>query len=347
MNNLYEALDVCLQDLEQGADIDTVLFRYPELADELRPILEASVNARRMAVPAPSAEVVRRNRARLLQQAALMREAQARPTRQISLASLRRVAVTLVVVAMLFISGTNLVRAASTTLPGDNLYPVKRTWEDVLLLFTFDLQQREALEIEHENERLHELREVFAEGRAAEVDFAGVVTGQNGNQWLISGVPVTVSARTELRDGPIVVGSAVRVGGHTQGDGVVLAERIRLLPPDAKLPDVKIEDEEPNEDSELRDNSGKGSSDGSQESDETAEPNSGSDSKNETLDDDNGSGSGSSGSSTDDNSEDQNKSDDNSNEDNSGSGAGGDDKSGEDSGGDGDNSGSGGGGDNN
>jgi hypothetical protein len=34
-----------------------------------------------------------------------------------------------------FVSGTGLVRAA-TTLPGDNLYPVKRTWEDVLVLLT-------------------------------------------------------------------------------------------------------------------------------------------------------------------------------------------------------------------
>ena len=40
MNNLYEALEICLQDLEQGAEIETVLFDYPELADELRPSLK-------------------------------------------------------------------------------------------------------------------------------------------------------------------------------------------------------------------------------------------------------------------------------------------------------------------
>jgi hypothetical protein len=45
MNKLYEVLEICLQEIEQGVDIDTVLFRYPDLADELRPILEASVNA--------------------------------------------------------------------------------------------------------------------------------------------------------------------------------------------------------------------------------------------------------------------------------------------------------------
>src|SRR5574342_1045233 len=99
MNNLYEALEVCLQDIEQGADIETVLFRYPELVDELRPILEASANAKSMAVSTPAPEVLRRNRARLLQYAAEMREAKIQPvSRRTWFASLRRVAATLVII---------------------------------------------------------------------------------------------------------------------------------------------------------------------------------------------------------------------------------------------------------
>src|SRR5919106_1567424 len=142
MNNLYEALEICLQDVEQGADIETVLFRYPDLADELRPILQASVQARSMAVPVPSVEVVHRNRAKVLQHAAQLRETKAKSSsRRMWFAPLRRVAVSLAVIAALFMSGTGLVSAASGTLPGDNLYPVKRTWEDVLILFTFNLQQ--------------------------------------------------------------------------------------------------------------------------------------------------------------------------------------------------------------
>ena len=264
MNNLYEALEICLQDIEQGADLETVLFRYPDLADELRPILEAAAGARNMAVPSPSMDVVRRSRAKVLQHAVQMREAKVRPARQIWFASLRRLAVTLIVVAALFVSGTSLVRAASTTLPGDNLYPVKRTWEDVLLLFTFNGQEREALEIEHENERLHELTELFAEGRSAEVDFQGLVTSQSGTEWVVSGVPVMISAQTEVRDGPIGVGGVVRVRGMAQANGIVLAERIRLLPSDAILPDTaeepELEGENNNEGPNLEneDNSGPG-----------------------------------------------------------------------------------------
>ena len=353
MNNLYEVLEICLQDIEQGADIDTVLFHYPELADELRPILEASANARSMAIVAPSAEMVQRNRTKVLQLAAQMRESKVRSSsRRIWFVSLRRVAVTLAVVITLFVSGTGLVRAASTTLPGDNLYPVKRTWEDVLLLFTFNLQQREALEVEHENKRLHELREVFAEGRSVEVEFAGLVTSQNGTEWVVAGIPVVISAQTEVRDGSIAVGIAVRVKGHTQGTNTVLAERIKVLPPDAKLPDeVEVEEEDhegPNQQNE--DNSGKGSEDEAPKIEGTKTPESESESKDESSN----SGSGSdnsgpglndngndSGSSNEDNSgsskNDNGGSDDNGGDDNSGSnsndGGGGHD-SGDDSGGD-------------
>jgi len=342
MNNLYEALEICLQEIEQGADIDTVLFRYPDLVDELRPILEASRNASSMAIPVPSVEVVRRNRAKVLQHAAQMREAKVKVSSQrVWRVSLRRAAVTLVVVAALFISGTNLVRAASTTLPGDNLYPVKRTWEDMLLLFTFNSQQREALEVEHENERLHELRELLAEGRSEDVDFAGVVTSQNGNEWVVSpGITVLISAQTEIRDQGIVIGSAVRVKGETQGNGIVLAERIRLSSPDEKLPDLddKHEGEKESHEGENKqenDNSGKGSGDDEPKDEETKEPESDSEKKDESSND--GSGSDKSGSDSDDN----DSSEDNSGSSNDGSDGSSHDSS-DDSGGDGDNSGSGG-----
>jgi uncharacterized membrane protein YgcG len=348
MNNLHEILEICLQDIEQGADIETVLFRYPEHAQELRPILEASVNAKSMAIPAPSVEVVRRNRTRVLQHAAQLREAKTRSSKRVWFTSLRRVAVTLAVVATLFVSGTRLVGAASTTVPGDNLYPVKRTWEDVLLLFTFNLQQREALEVEHENERLHELRELFAEGRFAEVEFAGQVTSQNGNIWIVSGIPVIISNQTEIRDRGIVISSAVRVKGHAQGDGVVLAERVRLLSSDEKLPDLDDEHESEennhgngngNENEQEDDNSGKGSGDDEpkdeefESKDESSNSGSGSDN----------SGSGSGGSDSDSSQDDSDNSNDDGSDDNKDNSGHGSDDSSADSGGGGDGSDSGGG----
>jgi hypothetical protein len=268
MNHLYEALEQCLNEIEQGADVETVLFRHPALADELRPILEASVQAKSMAVPAPSMDVVRRNRARVLQHAAQMREAKAKPvSRRIWSVPLRRALVTLMVVLMVFVSGTGLVRAASETLPGDNLYPVKRTWENMILLFTFDVQKRGELELEHENKRLEELNELFAMGRSAKVDFAGYLTRQNGDEWTVSNILVLISPQTRLPDEPVAVGAPIRVRGQTLGDGRVLAERIQLLSSGANLPKVDDDshDEAGNENQNDDDDSGKGS--GSESSD--------------------------------------------------------------------------------
>ena len=237
MNNLYDALENCLQDIENGADVEAVLLHYSDMADELRPIIQSAVNAKSLSVPNPSADLMRRNRAKLLQRAAEMRAANIEPLpRFVWFNSLRRVAVTLIVFAVLFASGTGLVRAASTTLPGDNLYPVKRTWEGVTLLFTVDLQKRASLEVEHEDKRLQEVHELFANGRSAKVDFAGRVTRQNAGEWLVAGIPVIISTQTELRDPQIMMGDAVRVVGQTQSGGVVWADRVRLLPSGAILP---------------------------------------------------------------------------------------------------------------
>ena len=352
MNDLYEALEICLQELEQGADIETVLSRYPDFADELRPILEGSIHARSMAIVPPSAEVVRRNRSKVLQHAAQMRGAKSSSSQRIGFASLRRIAVTLAVIAVLFVSGTGLVSAASTTLPGDNLYPVKRTWEDVLLWFTFDAQARETLEIEHENERLYELKELFAKGRSVEVDFSGTVTSQNQNEWIVNGVRVVISSQTEVRDGPISVGSAVRVRGWTQGQDTVVAERIRLLSSDDKLPDIEYEHEDNDNSNEgsghQEDNSGPGSGNEGPEIEETEIP--------ETDNSNSGNGDDSNDNESDDSQPDEssndnsnsNDNDDSSDNENSGGNDNDDDDhggndNGDDSGGGGDNSGPGGG----
>lgn len=350
MNNLYEALEICLQDIEQGADVEAVLFRYPDLAEELRPILEASAGAKSLAVPAPSVEAVRRNRAKVLNHAAQIRETKSRSSRRIWFASLRRLAVTSAVLFILFVSGTRLVGASSSSLPGDNLYPVKRTWEGLRLLLTFNGQQRETLELEHENERLHELREVLASGRSAEVDFNGLVTSQNGNEWVVAGVRVLISNQTEIRDAGIVVGSAVRVRGVTQSSDTVLAERIRLLSSDAKVPEDGHESESDNDD-----NSGPGSGDDRTEFEETETPeieddNSGSGSDSNSNDNDNRNSNEDRHSNDNTSNDDSASNDDNSNTDNSDddgnrndSGGGNEKDNGDHSGGGGDNSGSGGG----
>ncbi len=284
MSKINDILEICLQEIENGADVDTVLFQHPENAEELRPILEAAVQARSAAVPNPSTDVMRRGRAKVLQQAALMREAQVQPSRRLWSVPLRRALVSLAVIAVLFVGSTRLVHASSTTLPGDNLYPVKRTWEDLRVMLTFNTQARTALEVEQENERLDELNDLFAKGRSAPVDFAGTVTAQNGDLWLVAKIPVLISAQTETGSQQIKVGDAIHITGYTQADGNVLANRVELLPAGMPLPDIDDDhvpsgqnsldgqNEGQNNSNETEDASGKGSGDQSPKASETKSP---------------------------------------------------------------------------
>ena len=225
--NLYEALEDCLIALETGADIESALKRFPEMADELRPLLEASVRARSLASTTVPSEAMRRGRAQLLQHAAGMRESKNKA--RLPVFFFRRFATALALALVVFLSGTGLVSASNGALPGDSLYPVKRTWEDVRLAFVVDPESREELETEFEQERLEEVDELLNEGRHETIAFAGIVTQMDGNQWMVSGIPVQIVETSQLPTEPIDVGSFVTVEGLTNLQGFVEANRIEIL----------------------------------------------------------------------------------------------------------------------
>lgn len=238
MNKLYDALENCLQTLEQGQDLNSVLARYPDLAKQLRPMLEASLRARASRGRGIPSDVQRRSRARLLQRAAEMREAKRAPRRRM-IPMFSRWAITLGVAGALFLSSTGLVSASSGTLPGDQLYPVKRTWEDVRLLFVFNPQGRDVLTSEYEQERLNEIDELLMKGRSAPITFSGLVMNQQNGQWMVSGIPVTVTNSTRLPADVISNGVPVTVIGTTYNGGTVDAQEIQLLQPGVSLPPLE------------------------------------------------------------------------------------------------------------
>ena len=230
---LYEALEYCLHAVEDGANPEAVLARYPQLVDELRPLLRAAQQARGLGVPEPSAAAMRQGRVRLLQRADALRLAR----RSHSGPMVRRLAFTLVLtLVFFFFSGTGLVRASSSTLPGDNLYPVKRTWEDVRLLFVFAPGHREALEGEYEQERLDEVSDLLKKGRAVSITFTGLITSQQDGQITVSGVPVVISNQTQFSGTQAVVGASVIVVGQTDVQGHVLALHVQVLPAGTVVP---------------------------------------------------------------------------------------------------------------
>lgn len=242
MNKLYDVLEICLQELERGVSLENILARYPKLADELRPILKASITSRMrsVAISSPSPEAIRRGRAKLLQRASEMREAKATPRRRV-IPMFQRLALSLGLTATFLLSGNGLVGASANALPGENLYPVKRTWEDVRLLFVFDDSARNALESQFGNERLQEVSELITEGRHELIQFAGIFMQVNGTNY-VSGLAVLVPANLQLPEN----GTAIIITGRTNAQGFVELESIELLPDGVFVPighSVEVESE--------------------------------------------------------------------------------------------------------
>ncbi len=235
MNELSDALENCLQEIEEGQGMETILARYPDLESKLRPLLEVSVQARSLRKLAVPEDVKRRGRVRLLQQAAEMRESK-RVSHTIRTPNFSRAFITLGLVGALVLTSTGFVSASSGALPGDQLYPVKRTWEGVRLFFVFNPQEHDLLESEFDQERLNEIDELIGKKQTAPITFTGLVTRQADGQWLVSGIPVSVASSTSPSFSAISDGAPVTIIGNTRSDGVVEAQQIQLLQPGGPLP---------------------------------------------------------------------------------------------------------------
>lgn len=245
MTNLFDALEFCLQEMERGAEIESVLARFPEHAEELRPILKTATKAQKMAVATPDADVVRRSRARVMQHAAELREATAAPRRTRNVIPLfQRLVISFGLAAFFLLSGSGLLSASASALPGEQLYPVKRGWENIRLFFIFDSEARELLKDEFENERLHEVNELLAEGRDEVIEFAGVFMQVNGVAY-ISGLQVILPQGMPVPAN----GQAVIVSGQTNAQGFVEIISLEVLPAGSVVPagnpvEMEIESEE-------------------------------------------------------------------------------------------------------
>ena len=74
---LYDALEVCLRLMDEGASLDECLARYPLLSEELRPTLEAAYAAQCLTETVVPLEAMNRSRTRLLGKAAQLRKEKA------------------------------------------------------------------------------------------------------------------------------------------------------------------------------------------------------------------------------------------------------------------------------
>lgn len=238
MTRLEEVLEEGLLALENGQTIEDVLARNPAEAEALRPLLEMA-SAARAAAPAELPQSVQeKQRIQLLARAADLRTSKARKRRR-AIGPVLRYAMSLALVAILVATSTRLVSASSGALPGDQLYSVKRSWEDLQLFLVFQAEDRQLLESRFTQERLDETHLLLSQGRSAPISFSGLVMHQQDGTWLVSGIRVAITASTIMPSRPIGASEPVMITGVTGTDGTVVAQNVELLQPGVALPPLQ------------------------------------------------------------------------------------------------------------
>ena len=175
VNNI---LDQCLMQLQAGAELESILADYPELSQDLRPILEAvvAIMSARGSDTVPVA-AMRRSRARLM---SITRQLNTLPrpawwkvqwtlftgrlwrarALMISLAGL-------VLIASLIWTGL----ASAQALPGETLYPVKIAAEQIGLSISATSSDRLQREENYDLRRKEEVEALIIQNREEEVYF--------------------------------------------------------------------------------------------------------------------------------------------------------------------------------
>ena len=126
---LSEALDLCIDRINRGATVEDCLASYPDLSDELRPLLLTVQSLRSTARLQPRPEAKAAGRGKL--EAAMRARSQAPSTgwRLPSFIEPMKGWVAMASIMVLFLGGFGVVQASSGSAPGDLLYSVKRTVE--------------------------------------------------------------------------------------------------------------------------------------------------------------------------------------------------------------------------
>ncbi|MCA9975833.1 MAG: hypothetical protein KC413_08780, partial [Anaerolineales bacterium] len=228
MDEYFEVtLIECLDALEQGEPIDQILARYPDLAAELRPVLETAVTLPQINVQ-PSLAAQHRSRDVFLAQAAAQKET--RTVRPLPWFNLRRILMpiaSLALVVILFAAGLGPLSADA--LPGDALYGAKILVENARSAFTTNPATDAALNEQFNQRRIQEINSLLAENRAADVAFTGEVEAIQPGLWTISGLDTEINGDTQIFGGNPLIGQMAMVEGRTT-NGSLIATTVTLLP---------------------------------------------------------------------------------------------------------------------
>ncbi len=154
-------LDECLRAVERGESPEAVLARYPQCADELRPLLTTAGAVRQVPAVKPRLAAQQAGWQRFMGQAVALRRARQRP----AFSLLRPLAAAASLVLVLSFAGGATVYAASRSMPDGRLYPLKLATEEARLWFAFDDGDRADLLLNQADTRLGEIGRQVEEGQ--------------------------------------------------------------------------------------------------------------------------------------------------------------------------------------
>jgi cell division septation protein DedD len=223
MNAQLEAkLIECLDALTQGESVDRILARYPDEAAQLRPLLRTAAGLSELRLePSEAAKI--KSRQQFMAQADLLRRTTPRKT----MGFLPRFVTGLAAAALVaIVLSTGAVAASGSALPGDPLYGLKRTVEDVRLQSASSPAQHEALQREFEQRRVNETNQLLDAGREGEVEFTGTIEEIQTKAWIVSSLVVQVDANTAIVGTP-QINRVAEVHGVT-GPGGLRATSISI-----------------------------------------------------------------------------------------------------------------------
>lgn len=226
---LEDIIIAALDDLDQGHGVDEILSRYPQMREELRPILETAARLSALTVR-PSPEARNASRRRFLSQAERLRQngpaGNAPPPWRRFVYAFASFAV------FLALLGVILIPPSGDAIPGDILYPVKRSAESVQLYLAPDEEKASLLET-YENERNREVYEMLEIGRDGRAGYVGIVKAIGPDRWEIGRITAHIDEFTEINGDPQV---GARVEAHCLiKDGQVTAESLTVLEPPAEI----------------------------------------------------------------------------------------------------------------
>ncbi len=159
--NREEIITRCIDEIKAGrSTVEECLARYPQLRDELCPLLEL-VSALEPEKVTPTGEFKSRTRRMLLEviQSGVRVESKRRSAFGWlgALAPARAVSIAFIALIILVMSGGGAAYAAQNSLPGDILYPLKTGVENLQLVITFDPEAKADLHLKLAEKRINEV----------------------------------------------------------------------------------------------------------------------------------------------------------------------------------------------